>query len=429
MDDKSAHKLLGDSFRRQLLMDGAFSTVSFICSKSDDISVSEAMLSLNLDDELAKETEELEELEKERSKKKRMLKDLQETKKVYMNAQEEIDELLTTYEELKDQLEAGDEVYAPKEKKKVDEENSKKRKREEDSKGKKAKKARHSSDSEGSDFVVSDDELDELSDNGSDKENAEVEENRTPLTLENIDSKIEEFRATKKSGREEKQKITKQILEVRAEVSDLGERIKKLENKIASYCILARNKYSTGAIQNDFASGLEELDREAAEDADGENFDPEAQLRDYTEIANQLPVFCVSSRGYQKLKGRLRKDGDPPVFENIEQTGIPALQAHCTKLTEKGRAMSARRFLTNLSQLCNSLSLWSTSDGTTSHLTDTQKEKEARTLEDKFKKLDKKLDEIILQTVNEMKTELADNIFDRYGRDYLNGGFEKNAEN
>lgn len=38
MDDKSAHKLLGDSFRRQLLMDGGFSTVSFICSKSDDIS-------------------------------------------------------------------------------------------------------------------------------------------------------------------------------------------------------------------------------------------------------------------------------------------------------------------------------------------------------------------------------------------------------
>lgn len=422
MDDKSAHKLLGESFRRQLLMDGAFSAVSFICSKSDDISVSEAMLSLNLDEELSKETEELEELEGERAEKRRRQKDLEETKKAYADAQDEVDELLITYEELKDKYEAGDEVYAPKEKK-AEEVDSKKRKRE-DLKGKKAKKARFG-DSDDDDFIVSDDEVEDISDNdnGSDKENKEAEEDQEPLTLEAIDSKIEELRATKKSGREERQKITKQILEVRSEVSDLDKRIKKLTNKVASYCILARNKYSTGAIQNDFASGLEELDREAAEDADGENFDPEAQLRDYSEVANQLPVFCVSSRGYQKLKGRLRKDGDPPVFENVDQTGIPALQAHCTKLTEKGRAMSARRFLTNLSQLCNSLSLWSASDGTTNHLSDTQKEREARTLEDKFKKLDKKLDEVILQTVNDVKLELADNIFDRYGRSLFLWGF------
>lgn len=410
MDDKSAHKLMGDSFRRQLLMDGAFSSVSFICSKSDDISVSEAILSLQLEDKLAKETEELDQLENERSEKKRARKDLEETKQTYIDAQDGVDELLATYDELKDQCMAGDEVFAP------NEESSKKRKRG-DSKRTRAKKTRRSSPD--SDFIVSDgvEEGDDYTD--SDNESDNVEDKEKPLTMEIIDSKIEELRAMKKHGREERQGLSRQILEIRSEVNDLEEQIKKLGNKIASHCILARNDYSTGAIQNDFASGLEELDREAAEDADSENFDPEAQLRDYTEVANQLPVFCVSSRGYQKLRGRLKKDGDPPVFENVEQTGIPALQKHCEKLTEKGRTMSARRFLTNLSQLCNSLSLWSTSDGTVNHLSEVQKAKEAHTLEDKFKKLDKRLDAVILQTVNDLKLEVADNIFDRYGRTYL----------
>lgn len=399
-------------------MDGGFSTVSFICSKSDDISVSEAILSLQLEDELVQETEELDQLEKERSSKKHTQRYLEETRKIYADAQDEVSELLMTYGELRDLCEAGDEVFAPKEENK--EEGSKKRKRE-DSRGKKAKKTRCSSDFDGSsDFIVSGSEVEEGSEGG--KEAGGVEEDgREPLTMEAINNKIEELRSTKKSGREERQKLTRQVLELRSEVGDLDKRIKKLENRIASYCILARNEYSAGAIQNDFASGLEELDREAAEDAGGENFDPEAQLRDYTEVANQLPVFCVSSRGYQKLRGRLRKDGDPPVFQNIEQTGIPALQAHCEKLTEEGRTMTARRFLTNLSQLCNSLSLWSTSDGTASHLSEDQKAKEAHTLEDKFKKLDKKMDEVILQTVNDLKLEMAENIIDRYGKTYSRG--------
>lgn len=417
VDDKSAHKLLGDSFRRQLLMDGAFSTVSFICSKSDDISVSEAILSLQLEDKLAKETEELDRLENERSEKKRARKDLEETKQIYIDAQDEVDELLVIYDELKDRCGAGNEVFAPNEER--GEGFSKKRKRG-DSKGMRAKKTRRSSSD--SDFIVSDDEVEEDGDRtDSDNESENVEDKGKPLTMENIDTKIEELRATKKHGREERLKLSRQILEVRSEVNDLEKQIKKLENRIASHCILARNDYSTGAIQNDFASGLEELDREAAEDADSENFDPEVQLRDYTEVANQLPVFCVSSRGYQKLRGRLRKDGDPPVFENVEQTGIPALQKHCEKLTEKGRTMSASRFLTNLSQLCNSLSLWSTSDGTVNQLSEVQKAKEAHTLEDKFKKLDKRLDEIILRTTNDLKLEVADNIFDRYGKTYPRG--------
>jgi hypothetical protein len=42
-----------------------------------------------------------------------------------------------------------------------------------------------------------------------------------------------------------------------------------------------------------------ELDQELALEEDEENFNPDVELRDYEQVAQSLPVFCVSSRGYQ----------------------------------------------------------------------------------------------------------------------------------
>ena len=42
-----------------------------------------------------------------------------------------------------------------------------------------------------------------------------------------------------------------------------------------------------------------ELDQELALEEDEENFNPDVELRDYDQVARSLPVFCVSSRGYQ----------------------------------------------------------------------------------------------------------------------------------
>lgn len=132
-------------------------------------------------------------------------------------------------------------------------------------------------------------------------------------------------------------------------------------------------------------------------------------------MARGLPVFCVSSRGYQKLQGRLRKD---PVritradaldisiglrrgctkavievalilrspqniagFKAIEETEIPQLQAHCEKLTETGRSANCKTFINKLSQLLNSLTLWASSDGTSSNMTAEQRAREARYLQ------------------------------------------------
>ena len=152
--------------------------------------------------------------------------------------------------------------------------------------------------------------------------------------------------------------LTNQMSDVQEQFTDVKAQHTKLRNKVATYCIQARNNYSTTAIKQDFAAGLQELDMEAAEKEDAVNFDPTKQMRDYGDVAKQLPVFCVSSRGYQKLCGRLRRDGDPPVFSSAEETGMPQLQSHCMKLTEKGREYGARKFINNLSLMINSLSLW-----------------------------------------------------------------------
>ncbi|KAL2015624.1 hypothetical protein VTK56DRAFT_5081 [Thermocarpiscus australiensis] len=78
--------------------------------------------------------------------------------------------------------------------------------------------------------------------------------------------------------------------------------------EVNSICIQGRNAYSRRAIKQDFAMGIKELDQENAAEEDEANFDPEVDIRDYDAVAESLPVFCVSSRAFQKLSGRLQKD-------------------------------------------------------------------------------------------------------------------------
>jgi hypothetical protein len=55
---------------------------------------------------------------------------------------------------------------------------------------------------------------------------------------------------------------------------------------------------------------------------DEANFNPDEDIRNYEEVAGSLPVFCVSSRAYQKLSGRLQRDKDVPGFKLVEETEV-----------------------------------------------------------------------------------------------------------
>jgi hypothetical protein len=96
----------------------------------------------------------------------------------------------------------------------------------------------------------------------------------------------------------------------------------EVQASMSAICIAERNKYSKGAIQNDFAAGIKELDQETRAEDDEENFDPNVEERDYDEVARSLPVFCVSSRAYQKMCGRLKKDENVPGFMTPQETEV-----------------------------------------------------------------------------------------------------------
>ncbi len=358
VDDKAAKNLLGETFRRQLKYDGTYSAVTFICSKTDDISNTEATDSLGLNDQMAGLDDEEYEIDTKRRQLKKRLEQLKDDKAAARDTMDDSDEQQEVWEKIQDDLEGGNTVYAPLPK-------SKKRKR-----------------------AGSSDETDDGEDDD-DYEEVQPPVDRGPaLTEDDIEAKITELKNAKKDARRRRNEIESQIKELAAEIKDLDTRSDAIESKRSAICIAGRNKYSKSAIQVDFAAGIKELDQENQAEEDEENFNPEEDLRDYEEVAKSLPVFCVSSRAYQKLSGRLVKDHAVKGFTHIDETEIPALQKHAKKLTEGTRTSGCRRFLNALAQFRTSLNLWASNDGSGAKLSDAQRDTEHKFLTRKLKDLE-----------------------------------------
>ncbi|KAK0126069.1 hypothetical protein ONS95_007689 [Cadophora gregata] len=413
VDDKAAKSLLGESFKRQLKFDGTYSRITFICSKTDDISITEASDSLGLEDEMAEDWDKLDAIEKELRQHRQNVKDLKESKGVFAELINDAEEAMDVWEKLKEELEDGETVYDPSKKRKRSVEPKKPRK--------KAKKSRSSSDNEDEDdFVVDDeDERGEEDEEDDAKSHAEsdsesVSDKGDPLTAEEIDAKIAQLKEDKKRARCERIETDDKIKIANEEIKALDKTQEKIDIAMSAICIAGRNDYSKGAIQRDFADGIRELDMESAQEEDPDRFNPENDLRDYDEVARSLPVFCVSSRAYQKIKGRLQRDKAVPGFRTAEETEIPQLQVHCKKLTEAGRASNCRNFLTNLSQLLNSLGLWASNDGTGLNLTDAQLAAETRFLKLRLQKLEESLEKFVKECLKDTNDTLAENIFEQY---------------
>jgi len=361
VDDKAAKNLLGETFRRQLKYDGTYSAVTFICSKTDDISNTEATDSLGLGDKMAVLDDELYDIDTQRRRLKKQWDHLKDEKATCRQTMDDADEQQEVWEKLLEDLEAGKTVYAPNP-------NSKKRKRSSSSNG---------SDDGDDDY---DDDVEKIS---------PPEESGPPLTEDQTEDKISELKTAKKDARRRRSEIEAQMKELNAEISELDARSDTIESKRSAICIAGRNKYSKSAIQVDFAAGIKELDQENQVEEDEDNFDPDEDIRDYEAVARSLPVFCVSSRAYQKLSGRLVKDHAVKGFTDVDETEIPALQSHAKKLTEGSRTASCRRFLNNLMQLRTSMNLWASNDGTGAKLSDAQRDTEQKFLSRRLKELEK----------------------------------------
>ena len=361
-------------------MDGGYNSVTFICSKTDDISLMEATASLGLEDEIGDLWTKTDAYDKDIREMEKTLEEHKDRRNDVCAVMEQAEEDLEVWEKLRDDVQDGKSAYAPKTK-------SAKRKRNANTSSSRKKSRMDDSDN---DFVDdSSDSADDEDDEASESDGHSEDEAQPPLTENEIVAKIVELKAIRKNGRQERAKLGEEIKIIKNQIKAIEEQSNVIAATIAEHCISGRNNYSRDAIRQDFAAGIKEIDQELSEQMDAANFDPEKDARDYDEVAKSLPVYCVSSRGYQKLMGRLKKDADVHGFKDVVETEIPQLQAHCKKLTEAGREGACRRFLNSLSQLLNSLRLWSSSDGVVRMLSEGQLKRESLWLEDRLTKFDK----------------------------------------
>jgi hypothetical protein len=113
---------------------------------------------------------------------------------------------------------------------------------------------------------------------------------------------------------------------------------------------------------------------------DDDNFDPDDACRDYSDVAKKLPVFCVSSKAYQKASGRLEDDERVTGFTRLQDTEIPALQRHALGIVQETRAVTGRRFLHDLSRFLTSLHIQVVQSDQPLKLADSLREKELQPL-------------------------------------------------
>ncbi|KAI1961962.1 hypothetical protein LOZ58_003040 [Ophidiomyces ophidiicola] len=162
--------------------------------------------------------------------------------------------------------------------------------------------------------------------------------------------------------------------QLKGQVTDLERDIANIEGQVAlamgdidglnsifeRECVALRNRTVKACVKVDFAGGIQDLDLQ------GQKTEPEGPLtRDYQSLADSLPVFCVSSRSYQQLQGRMTQ-GRQVIkgFQTSDETEIPQLQAHCADSTLPGRRERGLEFLDHLERLFNSLNFGLRADET-----------------------------------------------------------------
>ena len=213
--------------------------VTFICSKTDDISLMEAQESLGLDEEMGDFWLEKEEFTKKAESLTKELDELKESRIVYSETYNDADEQIDVWETLKSSIEDGQTCFAPRAR-------GSKKKRKSNVNLRARKKQRRSRENDSFDEDTEDSEVSDV-----DVENSsESEESREPLTDEQVNAKLLELRETKREARTQKGKLTDKMALLKREINEVTTSEKKIEAKMSALCISGRNQYSKGAIQH-----------------------------------------------------------------------------------------------------------------------------------------------------------------------------------
>ncbi|CCM01707.1 uncharacterized protein FIBRA_03772 [Fibroporia radiculosa] len=410
VDDKTARDLLGDAFKMQLMSTSTFLSdlnsgtepnfygiyddhaITFIATKCDDVSCSEIIRALNLEDEteLVVIEAQIDECKDGTEQWKDKKAEAEKAAKTMNRHLKEMREYLEEYEAHLKALENG-KSFEPRmtantannKKSNSQTASGKKRKTTRDGKQGPSKKRRGSDEDDSSmavdddDDFMDDDEL-EFSDSNSDNDSSDSSDNNDShskseanfdsddnygeddeteeaeeVTIDSLKAKIEEAKDAIKVGRVQLSEYRKERKEAADMLATLKKRQLKIQLEKNAFCSLKRSEFSRDVLKEDFRQGLKDLDDAAAEQRDPGNFDTTVDIRNYAAI--DLPVFTCSSRDYVRLKGQVKGDGDPTCFSKVDDTGIPELQKWCHQLTASSRECAARNFLVHLKTFTNSV--------------------------------------------------------------------------
>eukprot|EP00058_Branchiostoma_floridae_P019509 XP_002604999.1 hypothetical protein BRAFLDRAFT_129807 [Branchiostoma floridae] len=314
VDDKTAKELLGEGFRRQLLMDGQYGSIAFICTKTDDLRCSEIIRALNLEDEVEQLENEINALEVEKMSLTEELESLREEEEVtddeLSGIQQEVNDLKEGVFELEQTVEPlGDE-----------------------------------------EVIVDDEDREQLNSLRSILEEKQNTEQETKTSLEDIRS---------------------QIADKEKEMAGVERQVSRKQKQMSVMCAKARNQYSQTQIKADFKAGIREMKRKAGmmgEDADSDDDDEEeAGDQEEEDIARGLRVFTVSSTEYLKLTNKLTRDGPAQVFSSVADTQIPALREFVHEMTNVRRQSGTEKLIRSLGSFVSDIASYLLDEGTKNH--------------------------------------------------------------
>ncbi|CZT44235.1 uncharacterized protein RSE6_04373 [Rhynchosporium secalis] len=141
-------------------------------------------------------------------------------------------------------------------------------------------------------------------------------------------------------------------------IAALHQQLDILSASIRGQCIQARNQFTKDRLGVQFRDGAIDLMKEfTASDK------PRSKCRVMDQatvdtLTGNLNVFCVSSKGFQKLHGMLWREKPMPEFRAFEDTGIPSLEAFSVLCTLDVREAASDKFLAEMASLTSSIRFW-----------------------------------------------------------------------
>ncbi|KAI0043416.1 hypothetical protein FA95DRAFT_1546454 [Auriscalpium vulgare] len=143
-----------------------------------------------------------------------------------------------------------------------------------------------------------------------------------------------ELEATLSEHVDEHSAAVQTLSDVETQLREELERSSAVQMEMNAYVSHKRSEWAKRELKADFKLGIAQS--EGLQDYEGG--------AGQAESANELPVFCCSSRDYLRLQGLLPGDGPATCFSDPAGTEIPALQEWCIHLTLPTRLKAAARY-------------------------------------------------------------------------------------